>query len=70
MPLENRRKPEAAEAPDAALCISSIADELARLAQRHDLEALAFILDMARLEAEEICKRWNGQGERPLGGPG
>ena len=70
MPLENGQKLEAAKAPDAALYISSIADELARLAKHYDLEALAYILDMARLEADEICKHWNGRGERPPAGPG
>jgi hypothetical protein len=43
---------------------------LARLAKHYDLEALAYILDMARLEADEICKHWNGRGERPPAGPG
>ncbi len=70
MPLENARKPEAAEAPDAALYIGSIADDLAQLAKRHDLEALAYILDMARLEADEICKRWNGQADNAPGESG
>ena len=49
--------PEIANAPDAALYIASFVDELARLAKRHDLEALAYILDMARLEANEVSKQ-------------
>jgi hypothetical protein len=51
---------EGANAPEAALYIASLAHELARLARRHDLEALAYILDMARLEADQVSKRWNG----------
>ena len=35
-----------------------MAEELARLAKSHNLEALAYILDMARLEADQISKRW------------
>ena len=50
--------PEIANAPDAALYIASLVEELARLAKRHDLEPLAYILNMARLEAEEVSKRW------------
>jgi hypothetical protein len=53
----NGSAPEMADAPEAALYIASLADELARLAKRHDLEALAYILNMARLEADEVSKR-------------
>ena len=35
-----------------------------RSAKTHELEALAYILDMARLEADQICKR--GQDPKPL----
>ncbi|MDE2283774.1 MAG: hypothetical protein KGK33_04075 [Hyphomicrobiales bacterium] len=45
--------------PEAALYIASLADELARLAKSHDLETLAYILDMARMEADQISKRMN-----------
>jgi hypothetical protein len=44
---------------EAALYIASLADELARLAKSHDLETLAYILDMARMEADQISKRMN-----------
>lgn len=40
--------------------IASLAHELAELAKSHDFEALAYILDMARLEADQICKRARG----------
>jgi hypothetical protein len=54
---DDGRPPEIANAPDAALYIASLAEELVRLAKRHDLDALAYILDMARLEADEVSKR-------------
>jgi hypothetical protein len=46
--------------PGAAQYIASLTQELAELAKSHDLEALAYILNMARLEADQICKRGNG----------
>jgi hypothetical protein len=70
MTFENRSKLEVANAPDAALYIASLADELARLAKSHDLDALAYILDMARLEADQISKRWSGQEVRRSRGTG
>jgi hypothetical protein len=54
------------EAPAAAHYIASLAQELAELAKTHELEALAYILDMARLEADQISKR--GERPKPLGG--
>jgi hypothetical protein len=56
MASEKGHQFNAAEAPDAALYIASIADELARLAKSYDLEPLAYILDMARLEADQISQ--------------
>ena len=46
----------AAEDASAALYIAALADELARLARSHDLDALAYILDLARLEADQVAK--------------
>ena len=59
-------------APDAALYIASIADELARLATRHDLDALAYILNMARLEADRAAAQHAADAADPgeLGGTG
>jgi len=31
------------------------------IAKSHNLEALAYILDMARVEADQISKRWAGE---------
>ena len=47
--------------PEVALYIGSIAEELARLAKNHDFDALAYILDMARLEADQVSKRFSGR---------
>jgi len=43
--------------PGAARYIASLSQELAELAKSYQLEALAYILDMARLEADQISKR-------------
>ncbi|MGD0025926.1 MAG: hypothetical protein ABSC37_15130 [Xanthobacteraceae bacterium] len=48
---------EAVEAPSvAALYIAALTEELAQIARRHGLESLGYILDMARLEADQIAK--------------
>ena len=57
MTREDDRK--SSSASDAALYIASIADELSRLAKNYDLDSLAFILEMARLEADEVSKHWD-----------
>jgi hypothetical protein len=50
-------EPEAVETPSAvALYIATLSNELAQIARRHGLESLGYILDMARLEADEIAK--------------
>jgi len=58
MSSENGGDLGGAGSANVALYISTLADELARLARGHDFEALAYILDMARMEAEQICKQW------------
>lgn len=54
-------------AAGAALYIASMVDDLARLAKRHNLEALALVLDMARLEAEQAAnsESKSGGADRP-----
>lgn len=64
---KNGHKHTAAETPAAAHYIASLADELARLAKSHDLDALAYILDMARMEADNVSKCW---GREAAGGSG
>jgi hypothetical protein len=61
MTFEDERKLDIARAPDAARYIASLTDELARLAKSHDFEALAYILDMARLEASHVSRQWSTQ---------
>ncbi|MGO9849347.1 MAG: hypothetical protein ACLPKT_22900 [Methylocella sp.] len=47
--------------PAVAHYIASLAEELSRLAKNHELDALAYILDMARLEADQVSRRYNGR---------
>ena len=63
------------DAPDpqeAARYIASLAEELAQPAKSHKLETLAHILDMARLEADQISRQWGepGSGDRAPDGSG
>jgi hypothetical protein len=44
-------------AGEAAAYIAEISSDLAQIARRHGFDALAFILDMARLEAETLTER-------------
>lgn len=46
----------AASPASIALYIGAMVDELGGLAKTNGLEALGYILDMARLEADEIAK--------------
>jgi hypothetical protein len=43
-------------AVSAAIYIATLADELARLAKSHDLDVFAYILNMARFEADRVAK--------------
>ena len=43
----------------AASCVAELSTELASLARQHGLDALGYILDMARLEAENAARRVN-----------
>ncbi len=58
------------ETPEAARYIASLAEELAELAKRHGLDALAHVLKMAQLEADQICKRWDAARETADRGAG
>jgi len=44
-----------------ALYVASITEELAQMAKRQGLDSLGYILDMARLEADQISKGVGGQ---------
>jgi len=45
----------------AADYVAELSSELANLARQHGLDALAYILDMARLEAENANRHINGR---------
>ena len=48
---------ESGETPDsAAQYIATITHELAKIARRNGLDALGYILEMARIEADQIAK--------------
>lgn len=49
----------------AAAYIATLTGELARLSRRFGYDALGYILDMARLEAENACRR----SDTPVGRP-
>jgi hypothetical protein len=45
----------------AASYVAELSAELANLARQHGLDALGYILDMARLEAENATRHVNGR---------
>jgi hypothetical protein len=47
----------AAKRADAASCIASLTSDLALMARNHGLDTLCYILEMARLEAENASPR-------------
>jgi hypothetical protein len=53
--------PPAPDALGVARYIALVTEELARLAKNQDLEALAYLLEMARLEASQVSRQ-NGGG--------
>jgi hypothetical protein len=42
---------------EAASYVSEAITELARLAERHDLDMLCYLLEMAKLEADDVVRR-------------
>ena len=46
---------EPRETVQAAAYVAELTADLARIARRHRLEALGYLLDMARLEAEQAA---------------
>ena len=49
------------DAESVAVYIASAAGELSAIAKRHNFAALSYILDMARLEAEQIARGYDDQ---------
>jgi hypothetical protein len=47
---------------EAAELIATMSGELAQVARRHGFDALAYLLDMARLEAVNVKPKTNGRG--------
>jgi hypothetical protein len=58
------------DTPDAAATyIASLVDELAQLAKRNGLETLSYILDMARLEADQVSQEFCQARRHPRSRP-
>ncbi len=53
---------EPSEPAAVASYVAAMSAELSMLAHRHGFEALGFLLEMARLEAESAAHRLNGSG--------
>jgi hypothetical protein len=52
----------------AAAYIASLTEELAQIAKRNGLIPLGYILDMARLEADQVARATSGQDAGGLDG--
>jgi hypothetical protein len=61
MQTTHEQSEEAGEREAAAAYIAELAGGLASVARRHGLDALSYILDMARLEAENATRHVNGR---------
>ena len=66
--VDRSKTPTATDRAAAADYVATMSSELALIARRNGLDALGYILDMARLEAENVA-RMNG-GSRGESGPG
>ena len=54
---ERVSQPPGGDRAGAAAYLATMIGDLAAIARRHDFEALTYILDMARLEAEGTVQR-------------
>jgi hypothetical protein len=52
------------DAAAAASYLASMSAELSKIARRHRFDVLGYLLDMARLEAENTGRALNGGGPR------
>ena len=50
-----------AETAQAAAYVAELAGELASIARRHGLDALGYILDLAKLEADNVTRHVEGR---------
>lgn len=55
------RAPDAGTQAEAAAYVAELTANLAVVAKRHGLDALGYLLDMARLEAENATRHMNGR---------
>jgi hypothetical protein len=63
MPSDGGGEGNPPQSPGAtALYIGALTRELAMLARRYRMDSLAYILDMARLEADQIAKNSGDAG--------
>jgi hypothetical protein len=58
--MSERKVPAPGESAAFAEYAATVSADLATLARRHGLQTLGYLLDMARLEAENLC----GQAKR------
>ncbi len=60
--MTNSRDTQEPTSPEAAAAyVAELSANLASIARRHGLDALGYILDMARLEAENATRHTNGR---------
>jgi hypothetical protein len=52
---------QSSERERAAVYVAELATDLATLARRHRLDTLVYLLDMVRLEAENVTRHINGR---------
>jgi hypothetical protein len=60
--MSDGTKAELTEPAAVASYVAAMSAELSMLAHRHGFEALGFLLEMARLEAESTAHQLNGAG--------
>jgi hypothetical protein len=53
----------------AASYVATMVAELSTITRQHHFDALSYILDMARLEAENTHRQLNGRGGKRYGTP-
>jgi hypothetical protein len=52
---------QSSERERTAVYVAELATDLATLARRHRLDTLVYLLDMVRLEAENVTRHINGR---------
>jgi hypothetical protein len=65
--MPERPRMAASDPVEFADYVAALSSELSTLARRHGLDALGFILEMARLEAENAATKLNGSGGAHVG---